>query len=69
MQVIIGKRFDLNYKHCVSETNIIHSFMLTPTKICVFVKKKKKKIENNKIRLKQSVVEITNQFLNSYTKI
>lgn len=68
MQVITGKQFNLNCKHCISETNIIHSLMLTPTKICDFVTKKKKR-ENNIIRLKQSVVEITNQFLNSYTKI
>jgi len=43
MQVIVGKRLNnLNYKHCVSETNIIHSLMLTPTKNCDFVTKKKK---------------------------
>lgn len=45
MQGITGKRFNLNLncKHCTSETNIIHSLMLTPTKICDFVTKKKKK--------------------------
>lgn len=42
MQVITGKQFNLNCKHCTSETNIIHSLMLTPTKICDFVTKKKK---------------------------
>lgn len=43
MQVIIGKQLNnLNYKHCASKTNIIHSLMLTPKKNCDFVTEKKK---------------------------